>query len=216
MKKIFALGLLASFFAVSFLLIPAMAIEGTTTMKTSELLSLANRKTYRLGIRGSLISPTSTLLVNKNSSFDIGLEFDAKLNENLDTGPRFGYSSFKNDQGAGLNADYSILRFGYGARIYVLSWGEYQSTHGFANLYFTGEVNYYTASKGSSVSLSAPSSYAGLGGQVGAGVEFAFGPNTGAFAEVDYLKTSIKASDSSANLPLNGYILAAGTRLAFF
>lgn len=212
MRKALFLVLVLALVLTSF---PAYAIEGTTTMKTSELFTLAQRKTYRLGIRGSLLSPTSNILVSKDSSFDLGLEFDAKLNENLDTGPRFGYSSFKNNQGAAVNATYTILRFGYGARIYLASWGETTSTHGLVNAYLNAEANYYTANKGDAVVATSPSSYAGLGGQVGAGVEFALGPNTGVFVDANILKTSIK--DTSNNeLPLDGYILQAGTRLAFF
>lgn len=212
MRKIIVSFLLLAF---GLAVVPAFAIEGTTTMKTSDLLSLANRKTYRLGIRGSIISPTSDVLITKDSSFDLGLEFDAKLNENLDTGPRFGYCSFKNNQGAAVNATYSIIRFGYGARIYVASWGEATSTHGLVNAYLNAEANYYTANKGDAVVATSPSSYAGLGGQVGAGIEAAFGPNTSVFADVNYLKTSIKDA-SNTSLPLTGYTLQAGTRLAFF
>jgi hypothetical protein len=215
MKKSLALGLLVSLFLVSAGLLPALAVEGTATIKASDLYSLANRKSYRLGVRGSIISPTRDVLVTKDSSFDFGLEFDAKLNENLDTGPRFGYSSFKNNQGAAVNATYAIMRFGYGARVYALYWGDYGSTHGFANLYFVAEANYYTANKGNAVVAASPSSYAGLGGQVGAGLEFAFGPSTGAFVEADILKTSVKDS-LGTSLPLDGYILAAGARMSFF
>jgi hypothetical protein len=212
MKKAVVLFLVLAFVAMS---VPVYAIEGTTTMKTSDLLTLANRKTYRLGIRAGIISPTSNVLDNKESSFDLGLEFDAKLNENLDTGPRFGYCSFKNNQGTALNASYSILRFGYGARIYVASWGEATSTHGAINAYLAAEANYYTANRGDQVSVSAPSTYAGFGAQVGAGIEAAFGPNTSVFADVNYLRTSIKDS-SNTSLPLSGYALQVGTRLAFF
>ncbi|MCU0641749.1 MAG: outer membrane beta-barrel protein [Candidatus Margulisbacteria bacterium] len=201
--------------AVSLTALPVWAIEGTTTIKTADLFSLANRKTYRLGIRGSLLTPTKDVLVSKDSSFDLGLEFDAKLNENLDTGPRFGYSSFKNNQGAAVNATYSILRFGYGARIYLASWGETTSTHGLVNAYLNAEANYYTANKGDAVVATSPSTYAGLGGQVGAGAEFALGPNTSVFADFNILKTSVKDSGGT-ELPLDGYTLQAGTRLAFF
>jgi hypothetical protein len=162
-----------------------------------------------------MIAPTRDILVSKDSTFDFGLEFDAKLNENLDTGPRFGVCSFKNNQGAALNATYTVIRFGYGARIYVLSWGEYTSSHGPLNAYLAGEANYYTANKANEVTLNSPSSFAGFGGNVGAGLEMAFGPNTRVFAQVDYSRTSIKDSNSNS-LPLDGYILAAGTRLAFF
>jgi hypothetical protein len=212
MKKalLFALAL-----ALVLTAVPAYAIEGTTTMKTSDLFTLAQRKTYRLGIRGSILSPTSNVLVSKDSSFDLGLEFDAKLNENLDTGPRFGYSSFKNNQGTTLNATYTILRFGYGVRIYLASWGETTSTHGLVNAYLNAEGNYYTANKGDAVVATSPSSYAGLGGQVGGGVEFALGPNTSVFADANIIKTSIK-DVAGTELPLDGYILQAGTRLAFF
>lgn len=194
--------------------VPVYAIEGTATIKASDLTALAVRKTYRLGLRLSMISPTKDVLLAKDAAYDLGLEFDAKLNENLDTGPRFGVCSFKNKQ-AGFDATYTVMRFGYGARIYVLSWGEYSSTHGFANAYVEAEANYYTANKATEVTISSPSSFAGFGGNVGAGIELAFGPNTGVFAQIDYSRTSIKNS-SNNSLPLDGYIVAAGTRLAFF
>jgi hypothetical protein len=211
MKKIMLSGLLL---ALVLSALPVWAIEGTTTIKTSDLLSLANRKTYRLGIRLSMISPNKDILISKDTTMDLGLEFDAKLNENLDTGPRFGLCSFKNNQ-AGFNATYTVMRFGYGARIYVASWGEYTSSHGLLNAYLEAEANYYTANKANEVTLSAPSTFAGFGGNVGAGIEMAFGPNTGVFAQVDYSRTSIKDSANNS-LPLDGFILAAGTRLAFF
>jgi len=211
MKKGLVFVILASLLLMS---CPVWAIQGTATISAKDLYSLAQRKTYRLGIRGSILSPIKDILVTKDSSFDLGLEFDAKLNENLDTGPRFGIMSFKSNT-TGYNASYSVLRFGYGARIYVMYWGEYGSTHGFVNAYLNAEANYYTASKASEVTLNSPPSFAGLGGMVGGGVELAFGPNTGAFAEVDYQRTSIKSTDGQS-LPLDGYIVAAGARLAFF
>jgi len=215
MKKLLVVGVLASFCSVTFGLLPALAIEGTATIKAQDLYSLANRKSYRLGIRGSLLSPSKDILVTKDSSFDFGLEFDAKLNENLDTGPRFGYASFKNNQGAALNANYAIMRFGFGARVYTMYWGDYGSTHGFANLYFDGEANYYTANKGDAVVATSPSTYSGIGGQVGVGLEFAFGPSTGAFVQADISRTSIKDA-SGTELPLDGYLLSAGVRMSFF
>jgi hypothetical protein len=211
MKKVIILALALVTLVTA---LPVWAIEGTTTLKTSDLLSLANRKTYRLGVRLSMISPSKDVLLSKDSTYDLGLEFDAKLNENLDTGPRFGLCTFKNNQ-AGFNANYTVMRFGYGARIYVLSWGEYTSSHGLANVYLEGEANYYTANKANEVTLGAPSTFAGFGGNIGAGVEMAFGPNTGVFAQLDYSRTSIKDSNSNS-LPLDGFIIAAGTRLAFF
>jgi hypothetical protein len=212
MKKIIGLVLVLAVLAAA---VPVWAIEGTTTMKTSDLLSLAGRKTYGLGLRLSMLSPTKDILVSKDSTIDFGLEFDAKLNENLDTGPRFGVCTFKNNQGSSLNATYTVIRFGYGARIYVLSWGEYTSSHGPLNAYLDAEANYYTANKASEVTLSSPSSFAGFGGNIGAGLEMAFGPNTRVFAQLDYSRTSIKDGNSNS-LPLDGYIVAAGTRLAFF
>lgn len=213
MKKLLLFGLAAAVILAS---VPVYAeVSGTSTIATKDLFSLASRKTYRLGLRVGMLSPTKDVLVTKDSTYDFGLEFDAKLNENLDTGPRFGLCSFKNNQGGSINATYTVLRFGYGARIYVLSWGEYSSTHGFANAYLEAEANYYTANKATEVTLNSPSAFAGFGGNVGAGIELAFGPNTGVFAQLDYSRTSIKDSNNNS-LPLDGYIVAAGTRLAFF
>ncbi|MFH1386362.1 MAG: outer membrane beta-barrel protein [bacterium] len=212
MKKV--LTLLAVFVLSLAAIVPAYAIEGTSTVSTKDLLAMSQKKSYRLGVRLSMISPNRDVLATKTTAYDLGLEFDARLNQNLDTGPRFGLSSFNNDQGTTLNATYSILRFGYGARMYVLSWGD-SSAHGIANLYLDAEANYYTANKSSEVKLNSPSSFAGFGAQIGTGIEFGLGPDTGAFAQINYLRTSIK--DSSGNsLPLDGFILAAGARMAFF
>jgi len=195
-----------------------IAIEGTATIASKDFYSLAQRKTYRLGIRGCLLSPTDNVNVDKNSAFDFGLEFDAKLNENLDTGPRFGLILNKKLQiGSSVDATYTLVKFGYGARIYTMYWGEYGSSHGFFNLYVNAEVDYYTGNKVSETTALAtnPSSFAGMGILGGAGIELAFGPNTSGYAEVGYQKTSIKDANS-VELPLDGYVLAAGVRLAFF
>ncbi len=193
------------------------AASALTKEEAGIVYSLAQRKTYRLGLRAGIISPTDNINVNKESSFDLGLEFDAKLNENLDTGPRFGIVS-KKLQTSALGGSYTALKFGYGGRIYMMYWGEYGSTHGFFNLYVNGEIDYYTANKSSDIAglTSGPSSLAGMGGYGGLGVELAFGPNTGGFVEAGYQKTSIKDSTGNNELPLDGYIIAAGARLAFF
>lgn len=213
MKKILlAAGLILILFSPLFLL-PALAIEGTATVPVKDLFALANRKTYRLGIRGTLISPTSNILITKNSIMDFGLEFDAKLNENLDTGPRFGYLSYSPKTSA-VDGSYGILKFGYGARIYFAYWGDYGSTHGFVNAYGDAEVDYYTATM-SGGTLTSPPNAAGVGGYVGGGLEFAFGPNTSGFAGVGYQKTSINSGDGK-EIPLDGFLVQVGTRLAFF
>lgn len=217
MKKGMLLGLLISFFTVSLGLLPARAIEGTATIKAQDLYNLANRKSYRLGIRGGVISPTDTVNVNKDSTFDFGLEFDAKLNENFDNGPRFGIITKKLKVGSTIDANYTAVKFGFGGRMYLMYWGDYGSTHGFFNLYVGGEGDYYIANKSSDVtSLSTnPASLSGLGGYANVGVELAFGPNTGGFVEAGYQRTSIK--DSSGNkLPLDGYVVATGARMSFF
>ncbi|MFA6169286.1 MAG: hypothetical protein WCW67_08130 [Candidatus Margulisiibacteriota bacterium] len=205
--------------ALSFIFVGEVcAIEGSATIAAKDLYSLAQRKTYRLGLRGCLLSPTDNVNVSKDSVLDFGLEFDAKLNENLDTGPRFGIVLNKKLKlGATVDASYTLVKFGYGARIYTMYWGEYGSSHGFFNLYFNAEVDYYTGNKVSEVTAMAtnPSSFAGLGGYGGVGIELAFGPNTSGFGEVGYQKTSIKDANN-VELPLDGYVLAAGVRLAFF
>lgn len=211
MKKIL-LVVLAGLIMLPF---AAQALEGTATVSAKDLYSLASRKTYRLGLRGTIISPTKDILINKDATYDLGLEFDAKLNENLDMGPRFGFGSFKSKTLA-YDATYNILRFGFGGRIYMLYWGETASTHGLFNTYINLEADYYNASKSTENIVNSPASFAGMGGMVGAGVEIAFGPNTGGFVEADIQRTSIKNADGSQELPLDGYILAAGARLAFF
>jgi hypothetical protein len=194
------------------------AAKALTKDEANIVFSLAQRKSYRLGLRGALLSPTDSISVSKDSTIDLGLEFDAKLNENFDCGPRFGLISKKlNNTGGTVNANYTAIKFGFGGRIYTMYWGEYGSTHGFFNLYIAAEGDYYTVNKSSDVTSLAtnPSSFAGLGGYGGVGVELAFGPNTGGFAEVGYQKTSIKSS-SNEEFPLDGYVAAVGARLAFF
>jgi len=225
-KVIFVFGMLAFFSAIC--AVPSLAFtpdlstsiaqvdEATVTTKVN-LPALLSRKSYRLGIRAGLISPTDTINVNKDSTFHVGLEFDAKLNENLDTGPRFSYISKKfKDSTSTVDATYSVIAFGYGARIYLTYWGDYGSTHGFFNAYLSGELDYYIASRASDLlgGLGSPQSYAGFGGSAGGGVELAFGPNTTGFADIQYLKTSINPT-SGTQFPLDGIIINVGTRLAF-
>jgi len=195
------------------------AASALTKEEANIVYSLAQRKSYRLGLRAAILSPTDTINVSKDSSFDLGFEFDAKLNENFDCGPRFGIISKKlQNTGGTVNANYTAIKFGFGGRIYTMYWGEYGSTHGFFNLYFAAEGDYYIANKASDVTSLAtnPSSLAGMGGYGGVGLELAFGPNTGGFVEAGYQKTSVKDSTGNYELPLDGYVLAAGARLAFF
>ena len=208
--------LVLCFLVFGVLLLPAKAEVkvGEAIVSVKDLFSMANRKSYRLGLRAAMISPTDNLNINKDSTFDLGLEFDAKLNENLDVGPRFGLISRKLQTGA-INASYTAIKFGFGGRMYLAYWGDYGSTHGFVNAYVAGSGDYYIANKGDAVVATSPSSFAGLGVYGGAGIEFAFGPNTGGYAEVGYQKTNIKSSDNQ-KLPLDGYIAAVGARLAFF
>ncbi len=215
MKKIIVAGLLAGLLIGSTAVLPVMAL---TQEESNIVYSLAQRKSYRLGLRGGIISPTDNINVNKNSTFDLGLEFDAKLNENFDTGPRFGIISKALKVGSTVDANYTAIKFGFGGRIYTMYWGEYGSTHGFFNLYLALEGDYYTVSKTSDIAslASNPSSFAGVGGYGGVGVELAFGPNTGGFVEAGYQKTSIKDSSGANEFPLDGFVVAAGARLAFF
>ncbi|MFH1386363.1 MAG: outer membrane beta-barrel protein [bacterium] len=217
MRKYFWLCSLTIFILGGISLVPVYALEGTTTVSTKELLTLAQRKNLGLGVKVSMISPASDILATKIPAYDIGLAFDFKFNENLDTGPRFGIASCVNDQGTTLNASYQIIRFGYGAKLYAINWSDHSSLHGFANLYFAGEVNYFAANKikDSTALAISPASFAGLGVQAGVGLEFTFGPNTGAFAQIDYLRTSIN-DISSHTLPLDGLVLTVGSRMAFF
>ncbi|MBI5078563.1 hypothetical protein HZB08_00885 [Candidatus Saganbacteria bacterium] len=219
MKKSIIFGVCAVFFFPGVLIsLPARAAEGgEVKMSLKELYSLSNRKSYRLGLRGSVISPTDSINVNKDSTMDFGLEFDAKLNENFDNGPRFGIVSKKLKVGSTIDANYTAMKFGFGGRIYMLYWGEYGSTHGFFNLYAAGEADYYTVNKAADITNLAtnPPSFAGMGVYGGIGVELAFGPNTSGFVEAGYQKTNIKSS-SNDELPLDGYVVATGARLAFF
>lgn len=190
---------------------PAASVKEVSDL-TRELL---NRKTYRLGVRLGLLSPTDDITVTKDSAFNVGLDFDAKLNENLDTGPRFSYQSKKYNTAAGVDATYGVLMFGYGARVYVMYWGDYGSTHGFFNMYIAGDVNYCAASLSSQVSASAPSSFAGFAANGGVGLEMAFGPNATGFVDVRYQKSSVKDA-AGLKFPLDGFVLSAGSRMAFF
>lgn len=193
---------------------PVSALEGEVKMQLKDFYTLANRKSYRLGIRGGIISPTDTINLNKDSTFDFGLEFDAKMNENVDSGPRFGLISKKLKTGT-TDASYLAVKFGFGGRIYVFYWGEMSSTHGFFNAYVGGTIDYYNASKTSEITAGSPPSFAGFGGYANTGIELAFGPNAGGFVEAGYQRTSIRSSDSQT-LPLDGFIVQAGARLAFF
>lgn len=214
MKKLLS-ALFVLVFVSSFILPAFSEIQaGQAVVSVKDLFSMANRKSYRLGLRAAIISPSDNINLNKDSTMDFGLEFDAKLNENIDAGPRFGIVSKKLQTGA-TNASYTAIKFGFGGRMYLAYWGDYGSTHGFINAYVAGSVDYYIASKASEVTLNSPASFAGLGAYGGAGVELAFGPNTGGFAEAGYQKTSIKSTDNQA-LPLDGFIVAVGARLAFF
>ncbi|MFH1826355.1 MAG: hypothetical protein ABH823_03600 [bacterium] len=183
------LGLLVCL-AVVLTSVPAQAVEGTATIRAQDLYSLAQRKTYRLGIRAGYISPTASTV---SSAYDVTLEFDAKLNENLDTGPRFGLAYY---QVTGSDA-VSVAKIGYGARMYLTYWGDYGSSHGFVNVYIDGQADYYT---GQNVS--------GFGGYGGAGLELAFGPNATGYACAAYQKIS-------GEVPLDGILIQVGTRLAF-
>lgn len=194
--------------------------DALTKDEASIVYSLAQRKSYRLGLRAAVISPTDSIQVSKDSALDLGLEFDAKLNENLDTGPRFGLISKKlqNNDGT-VNANYTAVKFGFGGRLYTMYWGEYGSSHGFFNLYVAGQFDYYVVNKSSDITsggaLTNPSAFAGLGGYGGVGLELAFGPNTGGFVEAGVQRTSIKAT-TGEKFPLDGYMIAVGARLAFF
>lgn len=215
-KMLFVVPFLTAFLMVSLFNSPAPAEvkAGEAIVSVKDLFSMNNRKSYRLGLRAGMISPTDNINLNKDSTLDLGLEFDAKLNENLDLGPRFGFISKKLLTGA-ANASYTAIKFGFGGRMYLAYWGDYGSTHGFVNAYVAASGDYYIANKGSAVVAASPASFAGLGVYGGAGVELAFGPNTGGFVEAGYQRTSIKSTDSQ-ELPLDGIIVAAGARLAFF
>ncbi|MFA4844376.1 MAG: hypothetical protein WC632_05450 [Candidatus Margulisiibacteriota bacterium] len=195
------------------------AADALTKDEANIVYSLAQRKSYRLGLRASIISPTDNIQVSKDAAYDLGLEFDAKLNENLDTGPRFGLIGKKLNNGTSVNANYTAIKFGYGGRIYTMYWGEYGSSHGFFNLYITGQVDYYVVNKTSDITsggaLTNPSAFAGIGGYGGVGVELAFGPNTGGFIEAGMQRISVKAT-AGEEFPLDGYVIATGARLAFF
>lgn len=215
MKKIIIVVVIVLFLLAPMVLCSsAFGIEGTATVSVKDLFNMANRKSYRLGLRAAMISASDDVNLNKDSTLDFGLEFDAKLNENLDVGPRFGLVSKKLLTGV-TDASYTAIKFGFGGRMYLMYWGDYGSTHGFANAYIAGEGDYYIANKSSAIIATSPSSFAGIGVYGGAGIELAFGPNTGGYAEVGYQRTSIKSSDSQ-RLPIDGLVLAAGARLAFF
>ncbi|KAF0133608.1 MAG: hypothetical protein FD145_1224 [Candidatus Saganbacteria bacterium] len=212
MKKIAICVLVSFVFSLIFYGV-SLAQAGEAKISIKDLFSMANRKSYRLGLRGAFISSSDDVNLNKDSVIDLGLEFDAKLNENLDVGPRFGFVSKKLLTSA-TNATYNAIKFGFGGRMYLMYWGDYGSTHGFVNAYVCAEGDYYIASKSAEIVVTSPASFAGLGAYGGAGIELAFGPNTGGYAEVGYQRTSIKSSDNQ-KLPIDGIVIATGARLAF-
>jgi len=217
MKKISILCLAAVLVLTGFFFVgisSAADIKEATITAKVDLPALMSRKNYRLGVRAGLLSPTDSVNVSKDSTFTIGLDFDAKLNENLDSGPRFTYVSKKFNDGGTTNATYGVLMFGYGARVYLTYFGDYGSTHGFFNAYLAGEINYAAASKSSEILANSPSGYAGFIANGGVGLELAFGPNTTGFVDIRYQKASIKDSGGSS-LPLDGIMINFGTRLAF-
>lgn len=212
--------ILAGLYAVSLAaeVAPATVPVGSDLTKATvvtqvDLPALLSRKTYRLGIRAGLLSPTEDINLTKDSSFNIGLDFDAKMNENLDWGPRFTYQSVKYKT-AVIDATYGVLMFGYGARMYLSYWGDYGSTHGFVNAYIAGEANYCVANKSSEVLAASPANFAGFAANGGVGIELAFGPNSTGFVDLRYQKSSIHDS-AGVKFPLDGYVINVGTRLAF-
>ncbi|OGC09691.1 hypothetical protein A3F86_02280 [candidate division WOR-1 bacterium RIFCSPLOWO2_12_FULL_45_9] len=171
------------------LALPVYALEGTATIGAQDLYNLSQRKTYRLGLRLSGISPASSLIT---SPYDFTVEFDAKLNENLDVGPRGGISGY---QTGGVAV--SAMKFGFGGRLYLTYWGEHGSTHGFFNAYVDAELDYYSAAN-----------ISGIGAYGGVGLELAFGPNATGYGAIAYQTVSGTA-------PLDGIVVQLGTRLAF-
>ena len=190
--------------------------KNSSVKEVSDLTrELLNRKTYRLGLRVGMMSPTDSITVTKDSAFNFGVDFDAKMNENLDMGPRFTYQSTKYNDGSTINATYGVLMFGFGARLYLTYWGDYGSTHGFFNAYISGDANYCAASKSSAVISASQASFAGFAANGGAGLELAFGPNATGFVDVRYQRSSIKDS-TGVKFPLDGFVLSIGSRMAFF
>ena len=201
----------------------SFAEEGTITLTLKEYQTLLQKKSYRLGLRAGVLLPVEATSFKDKTAIQGGLEFDAKLNENLDTGPRIAYC-LANMSSLDLNASYAILQFGYGARLYLLSWGESGSSHGLINLYTTAEMQFMIANKtkddmDTSMSsfglITNPSSFAGIGLYGGAGIEIGFSQNTGAYLEVGYQTTRLKSSDDEV-LPLQGMLVTSGLRLSFF
>lgn len=216
MKKYLIVCLAAAclFTGLGYLGVAFAQVHAATITAKVDLPALLTRKTYRLGVRVGAMTQGDSYNINKDSAITIGLDFDAKLNENLDTGPRFTYVSQRYNNGNTINATYGVLMFGYGARMYLTYFGDYGSTHGFANAYIAGELNYAAASKSSDVLATSPSNYAGFVANAGVGLELAFGPNSTGFVDVRYQRSSVKDSNNSS-FPLSGFLLNFGTRLAF-
>lgn len=215
MKKIsLMVCLFLGFFLVE--LLPVYPEEGKVTLTLQEYQKLLQKKTYRLGFRAGMLFPSDATTLKDKSAIQGGLEFDAKLNENLDTGPRIAVSQLTVEQ-SDVNASYSVLQFGYGGRFYLLSWGEDASSHGLVNLYGSLEIQFMIANKISDVNvlLTNPSNYAGFGGYGGVGLEIGFGANSSGYGEMGYQLTQLKSSNDKA-LPLKGYLITAGLRLSFF
>ncbi len=213
--------LLASLIVSSLLLAPVPSqaavnsqggLNNATVTANVDLPSLMSRKNYRLGLRGGMLSPSDSVNLNKDSAYCIGLDFDAKLNENFDMGPRFTYLSKTLNAGL-VNATYGVLMFGFGGRVYVTYFGDYGSTHGYFNAYISLDGNYCAASKSADLATS-PASFAGFMGSGGLGLELAFGPNATGFIEAKYQKSAVKDA-SGIELPLDGININFGTRLAF-
>jgi|GEM_PF-6957586 len=193
---------------------PMGELSQPMVMKRFNLPAILQRKDYRLGIRVGLMSPTDSKTVTKDSPFSLGFDFDAKLNENFDLGPRITYVNKKFDNGTTVNASYGLLMFGFGGRIYLTYFGDYGSTHGLFNAYVAGDLNYAIASKTSDLLAASPATFSGFVLNAGGGLEAAFGPNTAGFIDLRYQKGTTKDA-SGISFPDEGFVLSLGTRLSF-
>ncbi|OGC36856.1 hypothetical protein A2311_02950 [candidate division WOR-1 bacterium RIFOXYB2_FULL_48_7] len=173
---------------------------------------VAAKRNHRIGVGLAVLSPTSDILVTRNSTIGLNIDYDTKVNENLDIGVTLGYLSYR-PKTATYDAGYGILKCGLTGRIYLASWNVGKTDHGLANFYLDIEGNAFSANKQEEFLSGSPASFSGLGVAGGLGMEMMYGPAATLYAAALYQRTAIKSTDN-IELPLDGYVIQVGTRVA--
>ncbi|MFC1617624.1 hypothetical protein ACFL2K_05340, partial [Candidatus Margulisiibacteriota bacterium] len=172
-------------------------------------------QTHRLGLKGGLYSPSG----DKSNivGIEAELQFDAKIHPNFDAGPHFGIF-IKNAKGtlsATEESKFIVVPITFQFRFYPIATEERGSTHGIFSPFLSCSLGYYFALLyESSLDLNlnqVPDGVGGLGGTIGAGIDFGVGANTAYFVEVTYRKSGIR-SIRGYDLTLDGITASVGAR----